>query len=212
MAYSTPPTKATGDTLTAAEWNTNVRDNMAASAPDVFTTKGDLFVATGADVGAVLAAGSNYQIPEALSTEATGIRWTSLAPCARMQRASLSITNNSETKVTSFASPDIDNGGLISADTFVIPRTGLYLITAEGLWTGHATAGTLRRIGVVISSYGSYFNSVCQDVNSSNMFMAYSGLHYLVAGISPVVEMRVYQQSGVSLAIGSIIFAISQLR
>ena len=50
MAYTTPvPTKSPGDTWTAAEHNTYIRDNFAASVPDVFTAAGQLVVGTGAD-------------------------------------------------------------------------------------------------------------------------------------------------------------------
>lgn len=75
MAYNTPPSKSTGDTWTAAEHNTYIRDNMAAMAPDVFTTKGDLFAATGPDAGSRVAAGSNGQRLVADSAQAAGVKW-----------------------------------------------------------------------------------------------------------------------------------------
>jgi hypothetical protein len=75
MPYNTPPTKSTGDTFTAAEWNSYIRDNFAASAPDIFTTKGDLVVATGPNVGTRLGIGSNGQRLAADSTQATGVKW-----------------------------------------------------------------------------------------------------------------------------------------
>jgi len=59
MAYNTPPTKATGDTLTAAEWNTYVRDNMAAGVPDVMGAAGDLLVGSGPDAANVLSKGDD---------------------------------------------------------------------------------------------------------------------------------------------------------
>lgn len=75
MAYNTPPTKATGDTWTAAEHNTYIRDNMAAMAPDIFTTKGDIIAATGPDAGARVGAGSNGQRLVSDSAQAAGVKW-----------------------------------------------------------------------------------------------------------------------------------------
>jgi hypothetical protein len=75
MAYNTPPTKSTGDAFTAAEFNTYIRDNFAASAPDIFTTKGDLIAATGPNAGARVGAGSNGQRLVSDSAEAAGVKW-----------------------------------------------------------------------------------------------------------------------------------------
>jgi len=50
MAYNTPDTEVTGALISAADWNILV-ENFKASAPDVFTTAGDIFVATGANAG-----------------------------------------------------------------------------------------------------------------------------------------------------------------
>src|SRR3990170_2835859 len=46
MAYISPSTVTTGDLITAAEWNQDIVANEQASAPDMFTDKGDLFVGT----------------------------------------------------------------------------------------------------------------------------------------------------------------------
>jgi hypothetical protein len=76
MAYTTPvPTKNLGDTWTHTEHNIYLRDNMAAMAPDVFTAKGDLYVATAADTGTRLPVGTNGQLLIADSAQTTGLRW-----------------------------------------------------------------------------------------------------------------------------------------
>jgi len=46
MTYTAVPTKSTGDLWTAANHNTYIKDNFAAGVPDIFTTKGDIAVAT----------------------------------------------------------------------------------------------------------------------------------------------------------------------
>lgn len=47
MAYSTPLTAVSNATLTAAQWNASVRDNILETAPAKATTAGRIFVATG---------------------------------------------------------------------------------------------------------------------------------------------------------------------
>ncbi len=49
MAWSSPITFVTGETLTAAQLNTYVRDNLNETAPAKATTPGGIFVATGAN-------------------------------------------------------------------------------------------------------------------------------------------------------------------
>lgn len=47
MAWSTPLTAVSNATLTAAQWNASVRDNLNETAPAKATTAGAIFVATG---------------------------------------------------------------------------------------------------------------------------------------------------------------------
>jgi hypothetical protein len=75
MAYVAVPTKSTGDLWTAADNNTYIRDNFAAGVPDIFTTKGDIAVATAADAASRLGVGADGQVLTAASGEATGILW-----------------------------------------------------------------------------------------------------------------------------------------
>ena len=77
MAYNAVPLVTTGDLWTASNHNTYVRDNFAAGVPDIFGAKGDLAVASQADVALALNAGSigNYLIPD--SSESSGLKWIS---------------------------------------------------------------------------------------------------------------------------------------
>jgi len=61
MAYSPVPTVTTGDTWSAANHNTYIRDNFAAGVPDIFTAAGDLAYATAANAASPLAIGSSDQ-------------------------------------------------------------------------------------------------------------------------------------------------------
>jgi hypothetical protein len=75
MAYTPVPTVATNDYWSAAQHNTYVRDNFAAGVPDIFTTKGDLAVATGADVAARLAVGGDGAPLVGDGAQTAGMRW-----------------------------------------------------------------------------------------------------------------------------------------
>jgi len=80
MAYSALPVKVAGDTITLTNWN-NLRDNFAAGVPDIFTTLGDLAVATAADTATRLAAGADGCELNADSGEATGLKWQIKPAC-----------------------------------------------------------------------------------------------------------------------------------
>lgn len=59
MSITVVPSAITGQTLSAAQWNTQVRDNI--NGIWVLTTAGDLLYATGASAAARLAAGAAYK-------------------------------------------------------------------------------------------------------------------------------------------------------
>ena len=49
MAWTAPMTAVAGNTLTAAQWNTHVRDNLLETAPAKATAAGRIFVTTAAN-------------------------------------------------------------------------------------------------------------------------------------------------------------------
>lgn len=53
MAWSTPLTAVSNTSLTAAQWNASVRDDLLETAPAKFSAGGQLFVSTAANAGAV---------------------------------------------------------------------------------------------------------------------------------------------------------------
>ena len=55
MAYTAVPTITTGDVATAAWGNTYIKDNFAASVPDIFTADGEVVIGTGANAAEVVA-------------------------------------------------------------------------------------------------------------------------------------------------------------
>ena len=62
MAWTTPRTWVTGEVVTAALLNAQIKGNMDLSAPAKLTTAGDMLYATGANATARLAKGTNGNI------------------------------------------------------------------------------------------------------------------------------------------------------
>jgi len=67
MSWSAPRTWTTGEIVTAAYLNSNVRDNMLETAPAKASAGGDIFVATGTNAIKRVAAGSAGSIPQVVS-------------------------------------------------------------------------------------------------------------------------------------------------
>jgi hypothetical protein len=76
VAWSTPLTAVTGNALTAAQWNTSVRDNLNETAPAKFTAAHQYLVATGANAGAARVIGSDFI---SASETKTGTTWGGLS-------------------------------------------------------------------------------------------------------------------------------------
>lgn len=74
MSYSAMGHQSAGYVVTASNYN-QFTDNDAACAVAAFTTKGDIFAATGSAAGARLAAGSDYKSLAALSTASSGLAY-----------------------------------------------------------------------------------------------------------------------------------------
>lgn len=55
MAWTTPLTAVSNATLTAAQWNASVRDNLLTTAPGLATGAGQIWVSTAANAGAMRA-------------------------------------------------------------------------------------------------------------------------------------------------------------
>lgn len=75
MSYSPVPEVEPGDLWTASQHNQYIKDNFAASVPDIFTTKGDLAAGTGADACERFGVGTDGQTLVADSTQTTGLNW-----------------------------------------------------------------------------------------------------------------------------------------
>lgn len=75
MAYTPVPAVVAGDWIDETFINTYWGDNMAAGVPDIFTAKGQLAVASGADAAGALSVGSDTKVLMADSAQSLGVKW-----------------------------------------------------------------------------------------------------------------------------------------
>lgn len=99
MSYSAMSHQSAGYVVTASNYN-QFTDNDAACAVAAFTTKGDLFPATGSAAGARLAAGSNFFAPIYHSGETTGLFAKAVPVCIFSDATEISVANTTtETEI-----------------------------------------------------------------------------------------------------------------
>jgi len=132
MAYSVVPTVATGDVWTAAYHNTYIRDNFAAGAPGLFTTKGDLVVATGVNAAGRLAAGPIESILVSDPAAYLGMKWL------LHKRAQVKRSTDYNPSLTTYKIPwetenydDNNFWSVADPENLVIQENGFYLVSAS---------------------------------------------------------------------------------
>jgi len=76
MAFTTLPTYSTGDSVTAANWNTYIKNNFAAMPPDIFTATGEIFVGEGADTGGLLSPSTTGKPLIVATAQTLGVKYS----------------------------------------------------------------------------------------------------------------------------------------
>ncbi len=146
MAYSAVPTVVTGDSWSAANHNTYLRDNLAALWP--FTAAGDLAYASSASALARLAIGSH--IGDVLRVNAAGNapEWGGLVG-AFAQDASTGFVGSGASADITFDAEKFDSHGFIDISStpkkIVFPTglAGYYLVLARATFAvGSAATGS----------------------------------------------------------------------
>lgn len=88
MAWSAPLTAVSNATLTAAQWNASVRDNLNMTAPALATTPGSMFVTTAANTIAERIPTANYIGTTETTTSTTYTALTTAGPTVTVTTAS----------------------------------------------------------------------------------------------------------------------------
>lgn len=143
MAWNSPLTFVTGNVLTAAQLNAQVRDNMSETAPAKATTAGRLIVTTGAN-----AVAERDVVTDSVATSQT----TSSTSYVDLATAGPAVTVTTGTKalVTIMSRVTSDTAGGAAFATYAV--SGATTIAAadytRGLVFTISTANQLQRIGV----------------------------------------------------------------
>lgn len=197
MAYSDVGDKSTGDTINESDWD-QIRANFQASAVDIVTTKGDLTVATGADVLVRLGVGANDTILVADSGETSGLAWQAVPGCRVTNSGDISIGASSWTSLT-FDTERFDLGGMHDTVTnpsrITVPAggAGIYMIGASVRFTSDAN----QRMRILL-------NGTTPLATTDHFYDSGSGptnLHFSICtlydlGVGDYVQVQVYTGSG----------------
>jgi len=213
MSY-TPVVTAAGQAITDALWNTYIRDNLAASAPDAFTTKGDMFIASGNDAGARLAVGTDFQVLESLASATLGVQHGSGVRSAVWKSGGQAIAT-ATTTIMQIATALSDPFSMLDAVNFrlTIPAgfpTRDYMIVAQGYWTGHATDNTYRHLEIRVNNAILARASASQDVDGEAIGLCASSTTLLAA--TNYVDVYVKQNSGGNLAFNDCRLSLFMIR
>lgn len=210
MAYSAMTPKSSGDIPDETDWN-QIIDNFIAGVPDIFTTKGDLAVASAADTAGRLGVGTNGYALIADSSETLGIKWAALGFAGTAASAKVSSAKalaSGSTVIVDFDTAIFDPGSDITTGAswkYTAPETGYYFVQAM------ATLESSTAWGV-----NEYFRL---DVYKNGTIVANLAIHYMQAAATYLVsingsavvslsatdyiDIRATQNSGSAINIGS---------
>lgn len=204
MAYSPLPSKVSTDTLTLTNYDA-IKGNFEASAPDGFTTKGDLFAATGADAGTRLAAGENGCVLVTDSSQATGLAWVLQAAARVYHSAAQSIATATWTTLA-FDSERFDNNLIHDPVTnnsrLTCKTAGLYLITAHLTFAYNnalSRSGAIRLNGTTFIAIDSRMSAGLSSATDTHISL--TTLYKLA--VNDYVEVQVKQDTGANLNVNA---------
>lgn len=125
MAWSAPLTAVANATLTAAQWNASVRDNLNESAPAKATTPGSMFVTTAANTIAERIPTANF-----VGTAET----TASATYAVLATAGPAVTVTTASRMLSFASCELFNNAAAGQSWAAHEVSGATTLAASDTW------------------------------------------------------------------------------
>ena len=205
MAYIDLGAVAGGNVITSA-WGNQVRANFEAGAVAAMAALGDMFIGTGADAGARLAAGADDSILVYDSGEATGMA-TQIVPAVRVYSNVAFDPTPTAWDSIDFTTERFDTDGmwaLGSPSRLTVPAggDGLYLIGGN-FELGNVGGAGIHHAGIRILLDGATVMAQATDdlYRSENNALSVSCLYSLVAG--NFVELQVYTTNDVNVLASS---------
>jgi hypothetical protein len=200
MAYADLGAISPGD-LGTSTWANQVRANFQAGVPDIFTTKGDLAVATGADAAARLGVGDDDSILVPDSGEAAGLAWQ-IQPACRVYRSGDYDPATGSWVALPFGSERFDTDGMHDTGSnttrITIPTNGdgLYLIGGNVEFDTSGLAGQGYHYGIALRLNGSTYiaREFSEDTMSDSGLISFdiSTLYSLSA--TDYIELMIYTE------------------
>jgi hypothetical protein len=145
MAWSAPMTAVAGATFSAAQFNTNVRDNLNETAPAKATAAGQIFVSTGASAIAARTPTASVVATSQSTSTTTFTNLSTVGPSVTAFTGTQAIVMfscelfNSVAASSAIASVDVTGSSSIAAsDNWCLARLGTDYIraTTSHLFTG----------------------------------------------------------------------------
>jgi hypothetical protein len=210
MAYTAVPSKSTGDLWTAADHNTYIKDNFAASVPDIFTTKGDLAVATSSATATRLAVGTDDQVLVADSGEASGVKWADLGNIAyaRYTLTTAQDIPNASGTIVNFDNEEYDSENAVTTGAawkFTVPAGlgGYYLVTAMLTADNSAEWQLNEKLDANLYKNGDFVQYLATFRSGASVTVAAStcGSTILELDAAEYIDIRAYQDSDAALAL-----------
>ncbi len=132
MAWTTPLTAVYGSLLTAAQWNTHIRDNSNETMPAKATTAGRWFVSTGANAIAERAISEAEVATSQTTSSTTYANLTTVGPSVTATTGARALVliacrmANSTDNADTWASIDVSSASTIAAsDTWGMNQEGV---------------------------------------------------------------------------------------
>jgi hypothetical protein len=189
------------------------QDDSNAIQNAIVDAKGDLIAASAADTPARLAVGTNGQVLTADSTEATGLKWTTVASGstfvgARAQSNANQTISNETSTILNFGNETFDTSGFHDNSTnnsrMTVPsgKAGYYLIQGLVRFPDNATGAREIRI----DKNGSNIAGTSTTLPTSSATASSTPQTTTVAllAVGDYVELACYQSSGGNLTITGI--------
>jgi hypothetical protein len=205
MAYTAWVDRATGYVATAADWNI-IGANFAAGVPDIFTTKGDLAVATAANAASPLAVGANGTLLTAASGEATGLSWSTPSAARSYARYNVSATRSMVHNTATIINYDtvvFDDDTAVTTGAswkFTVPAShdGYFFVAASALLESNAgwAAGEKFELQLFKNNSISCVLAYCVAQVAGTYQFYVTGGTLIALAATDYIDIRGFQNSG----------------